>query len=157
MKGLEVVPLVAKARLLKLRARSVSDRIEANRQAFSLGLKIAVISGGWGGAVYMSMPLLNNLLEKNLITSPPLVFVAYFSSVSAIFCSAVAPMFTLKGPALPTNILTALAMGCLLLAQYFRAEGSLLELLFIICGVAVFQIIYRVLFIIRDLDNLKLR
>jgi len=156
--SLQLVPLVAKARQLILGARSVSERIEANRQAIFLGLKIAAISGGWGLAVSAIMPLLEKILEKNLTLSPSLLFVAYASSVSAIFCSAVAPMFTVKGVALWSNVLTALGMGCLLLGQYFSQDESASELLmFFICGVAALQIIGRVLFILRVANNLSSR
>ncbi len=154
--SLQLVPLVAKARQRILGASSVSESIEANRKAIFLGLKIGAISGAWALTVYAIMPLLDKILEKNLELSPSLLLLAYASSVSAIFCSAVAPLFTVKGVALWSNVLTALAMGCLLLGQYFRVEGSILELLLIICGVAAFQIFYRVLYIIQDLNKIKL-
>lgn len=149
--SLQLVPLVAKTRQLILGARSVSERNEANRQAIFLGLKIAAISGGLALAIYVSMPLLDKILARNLTLTPSLLLVAYASSVSAIFCSALAPMFTIKGFALWSNVLTALAMGCLLLGQYFRHEESVSEvLIFILCGVAAFQVTWRVLFILRD-------
>jgi hypothetical protein len=154
--SLQLVPLVAKTRQLILGARSVSERIEANRQAVFLGIKIASISGGWALAVYMAIPLLDKLLEKMLDASLLLLLVAYVSSVSAIFCSAVAPMFTVKARALQTNILTAIAMGCLLVAQHFTSSGSASELLLVfICGVAVLQVAYRMLLILKTIKSLS--
>jgi hypothetical protein len=154
--SLQIVPLVANLRQLILSARSVSERIEANRQVILFTLKAAVISAGWGIAVYMTIPFINDLLEKNLALSPSFLFVAYCSSLSAIFCSAVAPIFTLKNIAPTTNFLTALTMCFLLFGQYFAVKGSDLELFFIIGGVAILQIICRALFIVKDINNLKL-
>lgn len=156
--SLQLVPLVAKVRKLILCARDVSERIEANRQAIFLCLKIAAISGGWALAVFAIVPLLDKILGKSLVISPSLLFVAYASAVSAIFCSAVAPMFTVKGVAVWSNLLTALAMGCLLLGQYLKNDESALELLmFVICSVAGLQIICRVLFILRTTNKLSSR
>jgi hypothetical protein len=156
--SLQLVPMIAKARQLILRARLVSEKIEANQQAILLGLNIAAISGVCALTVYMIMPFLEKLLEKEFSASPSLFLVAYISSVSAIFCSAVAPIFTVKSIALPTNLLTALAMTCLLVTQYFADDESAPKfLLIIICAVSLLQIIGRVLFIFWAASKLKAR
>lgn len=155
--SLQIVPLVANVRQHILSASSISQRIEANRQVILFTLKITAICAGWGVAVYLSIPFINNLLGKNLTVSPSFLFIAYSSSLSAIFCSAVAPIFTLKFIAPRTNLLTVLMMSFLLSAQYFVGKGNDLGLLLIISGIAILQIVCRIIFIIRDSNNIKLK
>jgi hypothetical protein len=146
--GLLLVPLVARYRQHILRIRLNEDIIATRIQTLGLLFNIFVICSIFACAVYYAFPLLNSTLGKDLKFSFALVFAAYISSISAIFCSAVAPMFTVKGLALRVNVLTTLAMTCFALAQYINGDEKMLLLL--ICIIATLQITGRLLYILKQ-------
>jgi len=146
--GLLLVPMVAKTRQGLLGALSVSERINANRQALILLCKICVISGALAVMVYVAQPLLKSLMGKEIPITFILVLIAYLSSVSTIFCSAIAPMLTVKGYAWSANGLTLLALIPLFVAQWIYPEIGFDNLgLMAIAMVALLLLIGRVIFI----------
>ena len=146
--GLQLVPMIAQTRQRILGVRTVSDRIEANRGTLILLRKIAVISGAWALIVYLGLPLLPYLLEKEVRASPPMFMAVYLSSVSAIFCSAISPLLTEKRFGLKANLLTILVMAPLLIAQWIDFETSVLPFsLVVIAGVATLHLLGRIVFI----------
>lgn len=148
--GLLLVPIVAKTRQGLLGARTASERIYANRQSLTLLIKIGIISGVLAVMVYVMQPLLKLLLGKDIPATLFLVVIAYLSSVSAIFCSAIAPLLTVKGYAWPANGLTFLALAPLFIAQWICPEVGLDNLGLMTIGlVGLLLLLGRVMFINR--------
>lgn len=152
--GLQLVPIIAQTRQRLLSARTVSDRIGANRGALILLMKASMVSGAWALILYFGLPLLVYLVDKQVPTSPLMLFAAFLSSLSAIFCSAIAPLLTEKRHALKANIVTCLIISPLLIVQCMIFDGSAFSSsLLVIGGVAVMHLVSRTVFVYQQMTN----
>lgn len=146
--GLVLVPMVAKTRRGVLGSQSVLERVNANRQALLLLFNICVISGAIGFLVFVGLPLINALMEKEISATFFIALIAYLSSVAAIFCSAIAPLLTVKKYASKANALTFLALAPLFVAQWKIQEIGGEKIGLIAIGiVALLLVLGRVAFI----------
>ncbi len=151
--GLLLVPKVARTRQELLRARSLSEQLSANRSALRLLLNISAISGSLAVIVYAAQSIFELLLGKNIPLTLFMVLIAFLSSVSAIFCSAISPLLTARGYAWQANFLTVLALIPLFVAQWVYVNN----LGIIIIGlVALLLVTGRVIFIYKISKHLAL-
>lgn len=153
--GLLLVPWVAKARRVLLGAHTISDRIVASRQMLVLLINIFLVSGACALATYFAIPLIELVLDKSVPVNIFVVIIAFISSVSAIFCSAISPLFTAKNAAWASNGLTLFALLPLLGAQWMYPNVALDKLSLMTIGVvAVLQLAGRLIYIFRDMNRL---
>ena len=145
--GLFLVPLVANFRQQVLSVRATNNCIGFGRQSLILLLKILTISGLFATMIYLIFPLLNSTLDKDLYVSASLAFVAYISSVSAIFCSAISPLFTVGRYAWKVNVLCFVAFLPFFILHLISVSPIIL--LVFITFTAVINIFFRIFFVIR--------
>lgn len=146
--GLLLVPAVAKVRQSLLSAENISNRIIANSQVKVLLFKVLVISAISALIAYISLPLVNMLLRKDLFAFPSLALIAYLSSASAIFYSSIAPLFSRREYAWFANglsLLVTIILGIAILSyQLIRID---MFGLFVIGVVALLQLLGRAIFV----------
>lgn len=153
--GLMLVPMIAQMRKKLLGSRTVLERMEANRGAFTLLAKISIISGTLSLALYWTMPEILKLIEKNISADFSLTLAALLSSISAIFCSAISPLLTTRDRAWTFNAVTLLSFLPLGFAQLSELNSTTTLLaISVICGVAVLQLVIRVILIHRQIKFL---
>jgi hypothetical protein len=148
--GLILVPMVANLKKHLLGARTLADNLKAHKEAFILLLQIIFALGMLAILTYIGLPLLNVITGKEINVSFSLLFVAYITSVSAIFCSAVAPLLSKKGHAWFTNVLSLAVLAPLMGIYLFFPLNNIGNIAITVIGlVALLQLIVRVLFIIN--------
>jgi len=148
--GLILVPMVANVKKHLLGAQTVADNLKAHNQALILLLKIIFILGTLAILTHVGLPLIKFIIRKEMNASPPLLLVAYITSISAIFCSAVAPLLTKKGYAWFTNVSSLAILTPLVGIHLFFPIDNIEDTSMAIIGsVALLQLIARVLFVIN--------
>lgn len=153
--GLLLVPWVAKARRVLLSAQTISDRIIANRQMLILLIKIYLVSAACALATYFAMPLIELVLGKSVPVTLFVLIITFISSGSAIFCSAIAPLFIAKKTAWISNGLTLFAILPLVVVQWMYPNVALENLSLMTIGVvAVLQLAGRLIYVLRDVNGL---
>jgi O-antigen/teichoic acid export membrane protein len=146
--SLILVPMIAKVRQQLLSAETISKQIYANSEAIKMLLMVLSISAISTLIGYASIPVLNFIIGKTLSAQSFLVLTAYLSSVSAIFYSAIAPMFSRRGYTWLANVLSMSAAGILGVTYLlYQAIGLELIGLTAIGLVAVLQLLGRIIFI----------
>ena len=148
--GLILVPMVANVKKHLLGARTLADHLKSHNQVFILLLKIIFILGMLATLTYIGLPLIKAITGKEISSSLSLLLATYITSISAIFCSAIAPLLTKKGYAWYANVFSLALLTPLLGGLLFYPINNSGNIGIAIIGlVALLQLISRVLFIIN--------
>lgn len=155
--GLLLLPWIAKTRKVLLGVYKVADVIVAYRQMLMLLINILLVSGVCALVTYFAVPLMQLVLVKSVPATLFLMIIAFISMVSATFCSAIAPFFTMRNAAWASNGLTLFGLLPLLGAQWLYPKVALDNLSLMVIGVvATLQMAGRLIYISRDMNRLTL-
>ena len=108
--SLLLMPMVARVRQSILAAQTSNQYRGAHRMALILLLQISVVSVFFSVASWFAVPLLAELMQKNLELQPLGAFAVMLSAIASTFNSAVSPLYAKEGRILNANLITLFCM-----------------------------------------------
>ncbi len=146
--GLLLVPRIASLKKRLISIRLTADNVETKNLCLIMLYQITLLTGTLAAVGYAGIPLLQIVTGKSIEVTPLLMLTVCVTSVSAIFCSAIAPLMAGYGFAMRANSFALILLAFLYGAQLAFLEVKLMAIpLLAIQLVAFAQIIFRVFYL----------
>ena len=147
--GLLLLPYISAVKSKIIGVREMNEWKLVKKLSLKLLLKIILVSGTLSGIVFLIIPILNTITNKELPLSAMLVFSAFATTVASVFCSSVSPVITKRGRGIKENIYSFLILLPLFFVNILPTEVELLNTsLHIIATIAILLMAHRIYLII---------
>lgn len=148
--SLLLMPVVAMTRRSILGANAPGEWARAYTLSLTLLAKIMLVSGALAVMAHFSIPILADLLHKNVSSTLPGLIAALLAGITATFSAAVSPLYARRGRLLRANVLALAAMlpMAALLLPAWHGQGSEVTVMSAIMLAAALQIGLRVQYLV---------